>query len=134
MFVTSGAEALFDNIAPYMVHQCWCMYMLGMGKGYNLQATEENIKSLENGIVVFKQSPNITPEQMHNNWVKFKLANGWVYGLAKDVDAKIHPDLRPYNELPMEERNKDKMTLETLRFCVWLANGMEENAEKYEKS
>lgn len=51
----------------------------------------------------------VTPEQSHENWLKFKEADGWVYGPVKDVAAKQHPCMVPYNDLPFEYKIKDAL-------------------------
>lgn len=48
-----------------------------------------------------------TPEQSHADWVAEKLATGWTWGPVKDPEAKRHPCLVPYAELPPEQRAKD---------------------------
>lgn len=48
-----------------------------------------------------------TPEQLHDGWCAFQQANGWQYGTVKDATAKTHPCLVPYDQLPIEQRNKD---------------------------
>jgi hypothetical protein len=54
------------------------------------------------------------PEAMHENWMKVKLADGWVYGEVKDADAKTHPCLVPYAELPEAQRMKDDIFRDTI--------------------
>ena len=36
-----------------------------------------------------------------------KLANGWVYAPVRDNELKHHPCLVPYEDLPVEEQQKD---------------------------
>jgi hypothetical protein len=48
-----------------------------------------------------------TPEQLHEGWSQVKLLDGWKYGPVKDAEAKTHPCLVPYAELPAEQRVKD---------------------------
>lgn len=55
-----------------------------------------------------------SPEAMHINWMKDKVAAGWTYGPVKDPDAKTHPSLRPYAELPEVERAKDEIFRKTI--------------------
>ena len=38
-----------------------------------------------------------------------KLNNGWVYGDEKNADKKEHPCMVLYNDLPEEQRMKDKL-------------------------
>jgi hypothetical protein len=50
-----------------------------------------------------------TAEELHESWAESKLADGWVYGPVKDDQAKTHPDLVPYQELPPEQQKKDEL-------------------------
>lgn len=50
-----------------------------------------------------------TPQQLHESWIASKLADGWVYGPVRDNDAKIHPCLVPYGELPVGQQKKDAL-------------------------
>lgn len=50
-----------------------------------------------------------TARELHDNWCAEKLADGWVYGEEKNNDAKTHPCLVAYDELPIEQRAKDYM-------------------------
>jgi hypothetical protein len=47
------------------------------------------------------------PEELHESWCAFKRADGWVYGPIKDADAKTHPCLVAYAELPERQKTKD---------------------------
>lgn len=48
-----------------------------------------------------------TPKPSHNSWLAAKERDGWVYGEVKDAEAKTHPCMVPYEELPVEQRAKD---------------------------
>jgi len=48
-----------------------------------------------------------TPEQQHNTWCNDRLAAGWTHGPVKDAEAKTHPCLVPYHELPAIQQAKD---------------------------
>lgn len=50
-----------------------------------------------------------TPEELHESWCAFKVADGWSYGEVKDAEAKTHPCLVPYAELPEDQRVKDRL-------------------------
>ena len=54
-------------------------------------------------------NPDATPEDMHKNWCKDKLNDGWIYGKVKDPNKKTHPCLLPYDQLPEEQRVKDAL-------------------------
>ena len=68
--------------------------------------------------VAFHLENDVTPEDSHINWMKQKESEGWVYGDTKDPEAKTHPCMVPYAELPVEQRVKDylfKAAVETMR-------------------
>jgi RyR domain len=58
-----------------------------------------------------------TPEQSHESWLAHRIERGWVYGPAKDPNAKppTHPCLVPYAELPEAQRKKDEIFVKTVR-------------------
>ena len=49
-------------------------------------------------------------ELEHERWMKDKRADGWRYG-KRDSELKLHPDMRPYQEL-------DESTKEFIRMSV----------------
>ncbi|MFD4857339.1 RyR domain-containing protein [Streptomyces atratus] len=50
-----------------------------------------------------------TPEELHASWCEFKRSGGWTYGPTKDEQARTHPCLIPYADLPREQRVKDTL-------------------------
>lgn len=50
-----------------------------------------------------------TPADLHAAWSASRVAEGWVYGTTKDLVAKTHPCLVPYDELPEAQRRKDAL-------------------------
>jgi hypothetical protein len=50
-----------------------------------------------------------TPEQIHENWTRLKVAEGWVYGAEKDPEKKTHHCLVPYSDLPEVQKRKDAL-------------------------
>ncbi len=50
-----------------------------------------------------------TPEQLHQLWCDFKVNDGWTHGPVKDAEAKTHPCLVPYEELPAGQKRKDHL-------------------------
>ena len=55
----------------------------------------------------FLLDPDMTPEKSHENWMKAKIADGWIYGKDKDAGKKTHPSLIPYDQLSGAEQRKD---------------------------
>lgn len=115
-------ENLYKLIAPQICHMAWVAYQMGAGQKYNVNPTQEQLRSHLDAVKFFLKNPNATPKQNHNNWVQFKLTNGWKYGKKKDVVKKTHPDIMLYEKLPKVEKMKDTMDIETRRFVVRLIN------------
>lgn len=56
-----------------------------------------------------------TPAELHDAWSASRVAEGWTYGAVKDLDAKTHPCLVPYDELPEAQRRKDALFQSVVR-------------------
>lgn len=54
-------------------------------------------------------NPDAGEDTQHNAWMKDKIDAGWVYGEVKDADAKTHPCIVPFNELPEFQQKKDAL-------------------------
>ena len=79
-----------------------------------------NIKqSAIDGVIHIIDNPDSTPEDSHNSWLRFKEADGWVYGETKDSTAKTHPCFKPYSELPEEQKKKDEIFINTAKTMLW---------------
>lgn len=78
-------------------------------------APQWQIDSAIDGVAHALKYPEITPEDMHSNWMAGKIADGWVYGEVKDPEAKTHPCMIAYNQLPDFQRKKDALFLAIVR-------------------
>lgn len=96
-----------ENFIAQIRHIGWVYYQIAAGQSYNEVPNDDQLKSLLDGIHFADLHPEMTPEQNHKNWMKMKLEQGWVYGPVKDFEAKTHPDLVPFNQLPDIEKRKD---------------------------
>ena len=74
------------------------------------------------------------PEAMHENWLKEKVAAGWVYGETKNPEASppTHPCILPYAELPEAQRAKDSIFRETVMrsLGVWPVQNISTGEER----
>lgn len=61
------------------------------------------------GVQALIDNPRLTPEELHAEWCKEKIRDGWNYGKIKDPEKKEHPCLVPYEELPEEQQVKDRL-------------------------
>lgn len=64
-------------------------------------------RSAINGVLFHLRNPDAGPEASHTNWLQEKAAEGWTYGESKDPEAKTHPCIVPFDELPVEQQAKD---------------------------
>lgn len=67
------------------------------------------------GVEFHLANPNAGPSASHEEWLRVKAADGWVYGPVKDPVAKVHPCFVPYDELPAEQRRKDVLFIAVVR-------------------
>jgi hypothetical protein len=72
-----------------------------------LEAPASQRDGLMNGVQM--AIDGATPQELHEEWVRFRLEHGWKYGPVKDEWSKRHPCLVPYDQLPEEQRVKDYM-------------------------
>lgn len=63
--------------------------------------------SAVDGVLFHLKNPGAGPEGSHNNWLKTKQEEGWVWGEVKDAEAKTHPCIVPYKDLPETQQMKD---------------------------
>jgi hypothetical protein len=49
-------------------------------------------------------------ERVHDSWMEGRRMEGWTYGPRRDDDARTHPGLVPYSELPESEKEYDRRT------------------------
>ncbi len=88
--------------------------------GDNTQPTWEDApkwqkQSAINGVKYHLENPNSKPEDSHNSWLKEKEQTGWKYGKVKDPEKKEHPCFVPYEQLPEEQKAKDKLFISIIR-------------------
>ena len=58
-------------------------------------------------------------ESTHDHWALQRMSEGWTFGPRRDDQAKHHPDLVPYADLPDSEKEYDRKTaMETLKAIV----------------
>lgn len=93
-------------------HEANRAYCLTLGDASQLswtKAPEWQRRSAVTGVELALKGS--TPEKMHESWSAEKVGDGWVYGDVKDADAKTHPCLVPYAQLPETQRKKDDLFL-----------------------
>lgn len=64
-------------------------------------------ESAMTGVMFARNNPAAPAAAQHDAWMADKIAAGWVHGEVKDAEAKTHPCIVPYDELPFDQRVKD---------------------------
>lgn len=59
------------------------------------------------GVELHLGNPDAGPQASHESWMAQKEVDGWVYGDVKDPEAKTHPCMVAFAELPVEQQAKD---------------------------
>lgn len=63
----------------------------------------------------------------HDVWAQKRMREGWTYGPSRDDNAKTHPDLVPYDQLPESEKEYDRSTaISAIKAVVALGYRIEE--------
>lgn len=78
-------------------------------------APEWQKDSAREGVRTALRNPNLTSEDMHIEWMKSKIDDGWTYGPTKDAEAKTHPCILPYDALDEADRAKDGLFMNIVR-------------------
>lgn len=92
-----------DKCAEFVhaVHAAYCKFIDESEVPYFDKA------SIIDGLKMESGHQLISPSRSHDNWMAFKLKDGWRYGEKKDREAKTHPCLLPFQFLPRTEQLKD---------------------------
>ena len=61
----------------------------------------------------------ILAENTHEHWARNRMNEGWTYGVERNEIKKTHPSIKPYKDLPEEEKMYDRVTsTETLKVII----------------
>lgn len=102
---------LVNDVAAicHEANRAFCRINDDFSQDYWCVSPEWQKNSARDGVIFHILNPEATPENSHENWLKGKIADGWVYGPVKDVEKKIHPCMVPYSDLPAHQQAKDHL-------------------------
>ena len=100
-----------ENIAKvcHEANRAYCQTLGDYSQPSWDDAPEWQRQSAIAGVKTIIENYFITPEDQHKCWFAHKVADGWTYGPEKDAEKKTHPCMKPYDELPAEQRIKDEI-------------------------
>ena len=108
-----------------LAHNVYRAYMTSVSKlSLPYDSLDPHTKeSLLDGVVSVLVGAVKSPQQSHENWLRFKADAGWIYGEELDRERKQHPCICSFDNLPITERVKDYLFV----FSVQAANQMYED-------
>lgn len=109
MSYIKGADAVRVAMMCHEANRTFCLWLGDDSQvGWNA-APEWQKESAVAGVRFVYLNRDAPASANHDSWMAQKVADGWVYGEVKDADAKTHPCIVPYDELPREQQFKDAL-------------------------
>lgn len=88
------------------VNRAYCQSLGDMSQPAWEDAPEWQRSSARMGVDLHTMG-DFGPEASHLSWMRQKIEEGWVYGPEKNPEAKTHPCIVPFYQLPREQQAKD---------------------------
>lgn len=103
-----NAQAAIDKIAQvcHEVNRAYCQALRDDSQLPWCKAPKWQRDSAREGVRLHIFN-DVGPEASHEAWMAQKIAEGWTYGDIKDPDRKMHPCLKPFDDLTVEQQAKD---------------------------
>ncbi|WP_019558490.1 RyR domain-containing protein [Thioalkalivibrio sp. ALE12] len=104
----------YGNVVPavarvaHEVNRAYCAALGDHSQPEWEDAPDWQKKSAVAGVIAHLER-GLTPEESHEEWMRHKVRDGWVYGEEKDPEAKTHPCMVPYDQLSAVQKGKDKL-------------------------
>lgn len=73
------------------------------------EITEDARQGYAKGVQYRLSNPLAPAAAQHDEWCRSKAEDGWTHGPVKDEGARQHPNLVPYQALPLSQRLKDTL-------------------------
>lgn len=108
-----SAEAIAR--VAHEANRAWCVTLGDNSQPAWDDAPDWQRQSAIDGVQFLAGHPMANPIDSHQRWMAHKVADGWVFGDVKDPEAKTHPCIRPYHELPEAQRRKDWLFASVVR-------------------
>ncbi len=80
--------------------------------------SDDQRRGCKNVVTGIAKHPAMSPQDMHETWVKRMRKAGWAYGTIKDAARKKHPELLPYKFLSKVQRRSDGLMHVIIRYLL----------------
>ncbi|MFM1891541.1 MAG: hypothetical protein RLZ44_618 [Pseudomonadota bacterium] len=91
------------------VNRALCISFGDYSQPYWNEAPDWQRQSALSGVLFYMWNPDAGPEESHEHWYAEKRDQGWLFGPVKDAEAKTHPCMVPFEELPRHQQLKDHL-------------------------
>ena len=102
-------EVLQIAMVCHQANKAWCEANNDDSQKDWNEAEDWQRQSAITGVLFRLENPNAGHDAQHNAWLEDKKKDGWVYGKVKDAEAKTHPCIVPFEELPEFQKKKDAL-------------------------
>ena len=106
---TQGEAILMAAQVAHEANRAWCEVTGDLSQPTWDDAPEWQRESAQQGVEYLLENPLHNPIDSHANWMAHKVTQGWVWGPVKDAEAKTHPCMVEYHELPHDQKVKDSI-------------------------
>lgn len=105
-------QRLFERVdalamAAHEVNRAYCAALGDKSQLSWSEAPEWQRSSARDGVRFVLANPDAPVSATHDAWSEAKIADGWSWGVAKDPEAKTHPCLVAFDQLPPAQQAKD---------------------------
>lgn len=107
-----GLFGISDEQIARVTHEAnraWCEFNGDFSQPSWDEAPEWQKDSARKGVRFHYENSGAGDSASHDEWMRVKLEEGWVFGPIKDPEAKTHPCIVPFEELPREQQFKDRL-------------------------
>lgn len=94
-------------ITAHEINRAYCQALGDDSQPTWRDAPQWQVDSAVAGVRFHMGNPDAEASASHENWMRQKEAEGWVYGEEKNPEKKTHPCMVPFDELPESQRAKD---------------------------
>jgi hypothetical protein len=109
--MSSRPQTKSEMIAPicHEANKVWCEANGDHSQKHWNEAEQWQRDSAIKGVEFRIKNPDAGHDAQHNAWMQDKINDGWVYGQKKDTEAKTHPCIVPFDQLPEFQQKKDAL-------------------------
>ena len=107
----------------YAANRAWCEFNGDHSFGPWEEAPDWQKETILDGIVFHTLNPDADPRASHENWLKMKAEEGWVWGPIKDPGKKTHPCIKDFDDLPPQQQFKDYLFRAIVHAGLEMTNG-----------